>query len=82
MYMMLQEIHTSTHTSRIHTISLNPVVGGNTIARCFSLGEAFNGTSTTFVFLSISFSPSAVVHADLAHPELLSLYDLVGTLNV
>ncbi len=54
MYMMLQEIHTSTHTST-HT-PFRKSGGGKREGRRLMeqmqhvLGEAFNGTNTTFHF--------------------------------
>ncbi len=44
--------------------------------------KTFKGTNTTFLFFFISFPIYLLQYADLAHPEMRVLCQIVGTLNV
>jgi hypothetical protein len=76
-------VHTSTYTPimSICTHHLGNVGGKKTDCKTSLLRETFEGTNTTFLF-SFSFSIYLMQYADLSHPEMRDLCELVGTLNV
>ncbi len=76
-------VHTSTYTTIMsiyaHTFSVKP--GEKNDHKVSLFRRTFKGTNITFLF-SLSLSIYPLQYADLAQPDMRSLCELVGTLNV
>ena len=89
-----QYAHNAVNNGRVHTSTYTPIMS---ICTCH-LGKAgkekkndfkesllrktFKGTNTTFLFFFISISIHLFQYTDLAQPEMRSLCEILGTLNV
>ena len=77
-------VHTSTYTTIMstyaHVFPAKPEKKNDWKASL--LRRTFEGTNTTFLFSSLSLSIYRMQYADLAQPEMRTLCELVGTLNV